>query len=90
MKKGQVFCGPGQNNYGRGVSNSRKPMIKAVTYKNQDLMNDLNDMMIRIKRHLFGIPGDTVKPENEELDSLTNRLMEVLKKDTKPTINYYD
>ena len=56
------------------------------TYKNQKLMNDLNEMMIRIKSHLYGIPGDTIKPENEELDQLTNRLMEVLKKDSKRII----
>lgn len=68
----------------------RKPVFKAKEFKNQELMNDFNDMMIRIKRHLFGIPGDTVKPENEELDNLTNRVMEILKKDTKPTINYYE
>jgi ribonuclease HI len=63
-------------------------MLKPMTFSNQELMNDLNDMMIRIKRHLFGIPGDTIKPENEELDKLTNRIMEVLKKDTEPTIKY--
>lgn len=73
-----------------GVPNARKPLTRSVTYKNQDLMNDLNEMMIRIKRHLFGIPGDTIKPENEELDSLQNRLMEALKRETEPTINYYD
>jgi ribonuclease HI len=50
-------------------------MLKPMTFSNQELMNDLNDMMIRIKRHLFGIPGDTIKPENEELDKLTNRIM---------------
>lgn len=57
-------------------------------YEHQDLMNDLNDMMIRIKRHLFGIEGDTVKPENQELDDLTNRLMAVLKEDSRPLIKH--
>ena len=74
----------------RGVSNARKPLAKPFIYKNQDLMNDFNDMMIRIKHHLFGIPGDTVKPENEELDRLTNRVMEALKKEKEPEIHYYD
>jgi ribonuclease HI len=57
-------------------------------YANEDLMKSFNDMMIRIKRHLFGIPGDTIKPTNEELDKLTNRVMEELKKDTEPAIKY--
>jgi len=92
MKKGQVFCGPGHDNYGRnkGVSNARKPIIKSVCYANEDLMREFNEMMIRIKRHLFGIPGDTIKPENEELDRLTNKVMEALKKETEPTIHYYE
>jgi ribonuclease HI len=57
-------------------------------YKNQDLIKELNDMMIRIKRHLFGIPGDTLKPENEELDSLTNKIITVLKQDNEPLIKH--
>jgi ribonuclease HI len=74
----------------KGVPNARKPFTKPFTYANQDLMKEFNEMMIRIKRHLFGIPGDTIKPENEELDRLTNKIMEALKKETEPTINYYD
>ena len=58
------------------------------TYKHQDLMKELNDMMIRIKRHLFGIQGDTIKPENEELDSLTNKLMTVLREDNESIIKH--
>ena len=57
-------------------------------YKNQKLMNDFNDMMIRIKRHLFGIPGDTIKPENEELDNLTNKIMKILKQDNELWIKH--
>lgn len=57
-----------------------KPLIK---YKNQQLMDDYNNMMIRIKRHLFKIPGDTIMPENKELDDLTNRIMKILSKDTE-------
>jgi ribonuclease HI len=74
----------------RGVSNARKPIIKSVCYANEDLMREFNEMMIRIKRHLFGIPGDTIKPENEELDRLTNKVMKALKKETEPTIHYYE
>ncbi len=58
------------------------------TYKHQDLMKELNDMMIRIKRHLFGIAGDTIRPENEELDALTNKLMTVLREDSEPMIKH--
>ena len=58
------------------------------TYKHQDLMKELNDMMIRIKRHLFGIAGDTIRPENEELDTLTNKLMAVLREDNEPMVKH--
>jgi hypothetical protein len=57
-------------------------------FKHQDLMKELNDMMIRIKRHLFGIQGDTIKPENEELDDLTNKLMAVLREDSEPMVKH--
>lgn len=57
-------------------------------FKHQDLMKELNDMMIRIKRHLFGIQGDTMKPENEELDILTNKLMAVLREDNEPMVKH--
>jgi hypothetical protein len=62
--------------------------IELRTYKHQDLMKELNDMMIRIKRHLFKIPGDTIMPENEELDALTNKLMTVLREDSEPMIKH--
>lgn len=72
----------------KGVPNARRPITPHISYANQDLMKEFNEIMIRIKRHLFGIPGDTIKPTNEELDHLTNRVMEELKKDTEPEIKY--
>jgi tyrosine-protein phosphatase YwqE len=57
-------------------------------FKHQKLMNELNDMMIRIKRHLFFIPGDTIKPTNKELDELTNKIINVLRKNNEPMIKY--
>jgi hypothetical protein len=77
----------------------RKPMLEAKEFKNQKLMNELNEMMYRIKFHLFNIPGTNQMlrsqinmslPSNEELDNLTDKIMEILKKDSKPMINYYD
>jgi len=57
-------------------------------FKHQKLMNEFNDMMIRIKRHLFLIPGETIKPTNEELDDITNKIINVLQKDSKPCIKH--
>jgi len=57
-------------------------------YEHQELMKELNDMMIRIKRHLFRIQGDTIMPENEELDALTNKLMAVLRENSKPMVKH--
>ena len=61
-------------------------------YKNQDLIKELNDMMIRIKRHLYQLPSMasdvSAIPENEELDTLTNKLMAVLHEDSEPMIKY--
>ena len=76
----------------------RKPMLKAKEFQNQELMRELNEMMYRIKFHLFCIPGTNQMfepqgnrslPANEELDNLTNKIMEILKKDSKPIINYH-
>ena len=69
-------------------SKMKKEPQELKVYKHQDLMKELNDMMIRIKRHLFGIQGDTIKPENEELDSLTNKLMAVLREDSEPMVKH--
>ena len=90
MKRGQIFIGPGKDNYGRGhgVPNARKRIpLTSITYKNQDLMDELNNMMMRIKRHLYDMASDPV-PSPEELDSLQNRLNEALKKEKEQTIKY--
>ena len=73
----------------------RKPMLEA--FQNQELMRELNEMIYRIKFHLFNIPGANQMfesqtnmsfPSNEELDNLTDKIMEVLKKDNKLMIKY--
>lgn len=62
-------------------------------FKHQKLMNEFNQMMIRIKQHLF-FNGDTAdfisKPEPtvKELDSITNKIMAVLREDSKPMIKH--
>jgi ribonuclease HI len=66
----------------------RHKPLELKKYENQQLIDEFNNMMIRIKRHLFDIPGDTVMPENEELDNLTIKIINVLKKDSKPMIYY--
>jgi hypothetical protein len=69
-------------------SKMKKEPQELKVYKHKELMKELNDMMIRIKRYLFRIPGDTRFIENEELDSLTNKLMAVLREDSEPMIKY--
>ena len=62
-------------------------------FKHQKLMNEFNEMMIRIKRHLF-FDGDTAdfisepEPTNKELDAITNKIMAVLREDSKPMIKH--
>jgi hypothetical protein len=70
------------------------------TYKHQKLMNEFNDMMIKIKKYLFVInerkmmggsilkPINISKPTVEELDSLTNKIMTVLQEDKESQIKY--
>ena len=69
------------------MKNRKEPQILRE-YKHQDLMKEFNEMMIRIKRHLFLIPGETAKPTNEELDEITHKIMKVLQEDNKPSIKY--
>jgi hypothetical protein len=62
-------------------------------FKHQKLMNEFNEMMIRIKLHLFCV-GDTAdfinnpEPTVEELDDLTNKIMAVLREDSEPMIKH--
>jgi hypothetical protein len=62
------------------------------TYKNQKLMNKFNNMMIRIKVHLFSESSvDQMahsKPSVSELDSITNEIITILQKDNEPMTKY--
>ena len=73
-------------------SKMKKEQQELKVYKHQDLMKELNDMMIKIKRHLYQLPSMasdvSAIPENEELDILTNKLMAVLREDSEPMIKY--
>jgi hypothetical protein len=70
----------------------RHQKFELKRYKHQKLMNELNDMMIRIKVHLFlESTADKMahsKPKMKEIDELTNKIMKVLQKDNEPLINY--
>jgi hypothetical protein len=62
-------------------------------FKHQKLMNEFNEMMIRIKLHLFFNGGvsefiEAPEPTNEELDDITNKIIKVLQKDSKPMIKH--
>ena len=70
---------------------SRIPELRI--YNNEKLMNDYNDMQIRIKAHLFEIGSPEFKLRNpkptvEELDSLMKRVFDVLKQDSQPMRKY--
>jgi hypothetical protein len=62
--------------------------MEPMNYHNQLLMDDLNSMMIRIKGHLFGLAFNYPKPTLKELDELTNKLIEALKRDKDTMIKY--
>jgi hypothetical protein len=77
---------------------SRKPDELRV-YEHQDLMNELNDFIIKMKIHAGYLDdhGEAVvnvlkrnnqKPTREEIDNLQSRLLEVLKKDSSPMRKY--
>lgn len=65
-------------------------------YKNQQLMNDLNEMFIRIKCHLFELDNLKTsdyplkqkfpKPSVKELDEIMSRVNIELQKDNEPMI----
>ena len=58
-------------------------------FKHQKLMNEYNEMMIRIKLHLFIVPGNvTPIPTNKELDDITDKIMKVLQEDSEPMIKH--
>lgn len=47
-------------------------------------MDDLNELFISIKVHLFNIPVNKGKPTIEEMDDVFNRTIRALKADSKP------
>ena len=71
----------------------RKQPQDPVIYKHQELMNEFNQMMIRIKLHLFYEVDASEciydpKLTVEELDELTNKIMIILKQDKESHIKY--
>lgn len=58
-------------------------------YRNEKLMQDTNEMFIRIKIHLLGdesLKGKYPKPNESELNQLMDKLFFVLRKDNEPII----
>lgn len=65
---------------------SKRPRQPILIYHNQELMDELNEMFITIKFHLYtpDNPGSRQKPSYQELDTLMFKLMEILKKESSP------
>jgi hypothetical protein len=65
-------------------------------YKHQALMDELNDFFIRLKIHLLDLDKSSgaylkathSKPTKEELDSIHNRIHDILSEDSKPMRRY--
>ena len=66
----------------------RRERLTPLVYHNQQLMNDLNEFMMNVKVHLFDLPSKRSKPDLSEIDQLTSRLMQALRKDSEPIIKY--
>ena len=77
---------------------NRKIPTALYRCKHQDLINELNNTMIRIKAHLFEFDNlktnDIIsknnypKPTIKELDELTNKLINVIQEIRESTIKY--
>lgn len=75
---------------------SRKPPYDPEPLKisrNQDLIMELNDMLIRIKTHLYYSDKEKMcehhpKPTNDELDLLQSKINKILEKDWKYLVKY--
>lgn len=66
-----------------------KAKQELLIYHNQVLMNQTNDLFIRIKTHLFDLGDEKFKerhpiPTREELDLIMNRIIQELRKDCEP------
>jgi hypothetical protein len=78
------------------IKNMRRPCLPPRNYKNELLMSELNEMMIRIKAHLFLVNDPDYKdkinlwpkPTISELDMLNNKLMQALKRDSESFVKY--
>jgi hypothetical protein len=57
-------------------------------YKNQQLMNEFNNMLVNIKMHMF-VPSHAKnypKPTEDEIDNIANRIFGILRQDNEPMI----
>jgi hypothetical protein len=68
-----------------------------MEYANQELMNDLNNHCIALKvwlhpgevgAHLSALQRKYPKPSALDIDAMMNRLMQAIRKDSKPMIKY--
>ncbi len=62
-------------------------------YAHQQLMDEYNDLQIRIKIYLLDIDDEKLrrqypKPSGEELDEMMMRIIRVLREESKPMIRY--
>ena len=68
----------------------RKPQQELREYTHQGLMNEINNLSIRIKAHLYGneeMKSKVAMPTVKELDDiLMKKVMDILRKDSKPLI----
>jgi len=68
--------------------------IELKKYKHQELMNELNEMSIKLKIWLYHSDNEQLtnsrpKPTVQELDDLfLNKIMDVLRKDSEPLVKY--
>ena len=62
--------------------------IEPKIYRNQQLMDDFNRLLINVKVHLFQLPeADRFpKPTVQDIDTISNQIFGVLKQDNEPMI----
>lgn len=63
------------------MSHFREPLKE---YRHQQLMDDLNELLICVKVHLYGLQVQRPKPTVEDLDMMQHRVNEVLRQDARP------
>lgn len=70
----------------------RKKFEPLMEYKNQGLMDELNEFMVAVKVWMLPIKelqGRTNKPTVSEIDQIQQKLNEVLRRDATPC-KYYN